>query len=191
VNDLYCWPDSNCLHNKLDIRDPDRLREVEARIVSAREVQLLRNTLPGEYNLEHLKAFHRVLFGDVYVWAGETRIVNIAKPGAFFAPWQNIDEFVSSTLGQLGRDRHLRGLAKHSFVERLAHYYAEINAAHPFREGNGRTQRAFLRQVAAAAGWRIDWSDLGQDANIDASRSSVQGDSTGLRELLEPLVSQI
>ena len=190
-SDPYCWPDSDCLRNKIDIHDSARLREVEARIVSAREIELLRETLPGEYNLEHFKAFHRRLFGDVYDWAGETRTMNISKPGALFAPWQHVDEFLSSTLGQLARDSHLIGRTRRSFPERLAHYYAEINTAHPFREGNGRTQRAFLRQVSAAAGWRIDWSGLGREANIEASRRGLLGDSASLRELFDPLISQM
>ena len=76
-SDHYCIPGSACLRNKLGIIDAGSLRAAESRVVSAREVEILRNTLPGEYNLEHLKRFHGKLFGDVYDWAGETRTVNI------------------------------------------------------------------------------------------------------------------
>jgi cell filamentation protein len=63
---------------------------------------------------------------------------------------------------------------------------------HPFREGNGRTQRTFLRQLVAAAAWRIDWSGLNQQENIDASRRSLQTTETEpLQRLFEPLISQI
>jgi cell filamentation protein len=78
------------------------------------------------------------------------------------------------------------------FVERLAYYYGEINARHPFREGNGRTQRAFTRQLAASAGWSVDWSDLDREQNIDACRVNLQTGSTKeLEDLLRPLLTKI
>jgi cell filamentation protein len=192
VADPYCLADSSCLRNRLGITDAKELRAVEARIVAVRDVEILRTTLPGEYNLEHLKSFHRRLFGDVYDWAGETRTVDIGKPGVHFAHWRLVDECLSSVLGQLAADGYLIGRTRQSIVERLAYYYAEINAVHPFREGNGRTQRTFLRQLVAAAGWRIDWSGLNQQENIDASRRSLQTTETEpLQRLFEPLISQI
>jgi cell filamentation protein len=73
--------------------------------------------------------------------------------------------------------------------DRLTHYFAEVNAIHPFREGNGRTQRAFVRQVAAEAGWVTDWSDLDPDENVRASVLALRGDNGPLRALLDGLVS--
>jgi cell filamentation protein len=99
--DPYCWPGTGCLKNRLMIADPERFRVVEARIVAGRDVLIARNTLPGEYNLEHYKAFHRELFQDVYDWAGELRTVNIHKPGSTFAHWQFVDEQMSSVLHRL------------------------------------------------------------------------------------------
>jgi len=75
------------------------------------------------------------------------------------------------------------------FVDRLTHYFAEVNAIHPFREGHGRTQRAFVRQVAAEAGWVTDWSDLDPDENVRASVLALRGDNGPLRALLDGLVS--
>src|SRR5215204_1812877 len=139
--DPYCWPGTACLRNKLSIREPERLRESEFRIVSARDVELARNTFPGEYNLEHYKSFHRALFRDVYEWAGETRTVNIHKPGSTFAVWQYVDEQMSSLLHRLvATEGLLAGRRREAFVAGLADIYGDINAVHPFREGNGRTQ---------------------------------------------------
>src|SRR5437867_290911 len=90
VNDPYCYPGTNCLRNKLHVTDPDVLRIIEARIVSVREVVIARETLPGEYDLDHLKRFHDYLFRDVYDWAGETRTVDIARSGPPFAHWQYV-----------------------------------------------------------------------------------------------------
>ncbi|MDG4833250.1 hypothetical protein O7627_28670 [Solwaraspora sp. WMMD1047] len=82
MSDPYSWPGTDCLRNKLGIREPERLAALEARIVSVREVEVSRETIPGDYNLQHLKSFHGALFGDVYDWAGETRRVDISKPGS-------------------------------------------------------------------------------------------------------------
>ena len=65
---------------------------------------------------------------------------------------------------------------------------AEINAPHPFREGNGRTQRAFLSQLARDAGFRLDWAAVDRDANIDAARAAADGDLAPMGALLDPVV---
>ena len=134
MNDPYCWPGTACLRNRLGIKDAASLAVAEARIVSVWEIMLAREILPGEYNLQHLKEFHRNLFGDVYEWAGETRSVDISKPGVRFAHWRFVDEYLSTVLGELENDGWLHGRSRQSFVERLAYYYNEINACHPFRK---------------------------------------------------------
>jgi len=182
----------NCLANKLGLSDPDELRIAEGRIVSIRDTALAREILPGEYNLEHLQAFHRMLFGDVYPWAGKTRTVNIAKDGDMFCRWQFVEDQVSAVLARLEDENWLIGLKRPKFLELLADFYGEINVRHPFREGNGRTQRAFLRQLAAAAGWRLDWSALNKDDNTAASRENLlKADSNLLMKVLDPVVTRM
>ena len=189
VPDPYCIADTECLRNKLGITDPAVLADAEARIVSIRDVEAARTTIAGDYGLGHLQRFHRFLFRDVYDWAGTTRTVDISKPGARFCHWRYIDDQVSALLSELARDGNLVGLTTDAFVDALAHYSGEINVLHPFREGNGRTSRAFLRQLAAAAGFQLDWSELSRAANIDACRSHLHtGDLTDLIEVLRPVV---
>lgn len=190
TNDPYSWPGSDCLRNKFGITDADKLSALEARIVSARDVELSVNSLPGEYNLEHLMQFHRVLFGDIYEWAGELRTVNIYKARLMFANHQFLADEMTSLLRSLARDDWLRGLQRRAFIDKLAYYYGEINARHSFREGNGRTQRSFLRQMAASAGWRLDWSKLRQDDNNLACAIHLRTARTDvLVDLLESIVS--
>jgi cell filamentation protein len=192
VSDPYVIPGTRCLRNKLSLEDAGALKDVEAKIVSIRDVEVARSVLPGEYNSGHLQAFHRHLFQDVYDWAGKFRTVDIGKGGVYFANWTFLDDEVSSVLAQLERDSWLTGLQRERFVQRLAYYYGELNARHPFREGNGRTQRAFLRQLAASAGWRLDWSELSRSDNIEASRQSlVTADVTMLIQVLDPVVVRI
>jgi cell filamentation protein len=88
VPDPYCWPGTDCLQNKLGLRDAEALRDIEGRIASVRDVEAATTTVPGDYRLGHVKAFHAHLFGDVYDWAGKTRTVDISKPGASFCHWR-------------------------------------------------------------------------------------------------------
>lgn len=95
-------------------------------------------------------------------------------------------------LTKLERDDWLTGRTRVAFVERLAYYYGELNVCHPFREGNGRTIRAFLRQLAAAAGWFLDWSELNRGDNITASEHSLlTGQHDRLIAVLEQVVSHV
>lgn len=131
MTDPYLCPGTDCLQNKLGITDPAELRLIEARIVSIRDVELARETLPGEYNLAHLQAFHRALFRDVYEWAGQIRTVNVFKDGSPFALAPFVQDETSALLSGLEEDNWLRGVRRERFVELLAHYYGELNARHP------------------------------------------------------------
>jgi len=182
-------PDANCLANKLRIRDPDGLASLEHEIVAMRNVEIARDTLPGAYDVEHLKAFHRRLFGDVYGWAGELRTVAITKGWSTFCLPAFLGEQLRGLFSRLESENYIRGLKTPGFVERLAYYYGELNAIHPFREGNGRTQRAFFFQLSASANHRLDWSRLDQAANNEACELSLlAGDATQLVKVLRPVI---
>ncbi|WP_322752320.1 Fic/DOC family protein [Frankia sp. Cas3] len=188
--DPYCWPGSPCLRNLLDIRDADELAAVEAEIVAIRDVELRRAILPGLYDFDHLRQFHRVLFSDVYPWAGEIRVVDIGRP-VLFAHWRFVADAADDVFARLAADAYLVGLSHGRMVECVARYLGEVNALHPFREGNGRAQRAFFRQLAAAAGWRLRWDQVSRDENDRASARSLVGDDAALEiligRILEPL----
>ncbi|MGO9974969.1 MAG: Fic/DOC family protein [Solirubrobacteraceae bacterium] len=155
-----------------------------------RLLQIRLYPLPGDYNIEHLRAFHRQIFGDVYPWAGEIRTIAIAKTDLFALP-QHIEPFLADVLAELAAEQHLRGLDLDRLVDRLTHFLAEINAAHPFREGNGRTQRAFIGQLANQAGYRIAWERADPTRNIDASVAAMRGDNAPLRTMLNELVEPL
>ena len=187
MNDPYIDPASGLLRNHPEITDRERLARVEAAVSLAAMYALGAETLPGEFNLAHLQAFHRRIFGKVYPWAGEIRTVAIAKTDMFCLP-QHIEPYSREVFGSLAAENHLRGLARKHFVERLTHFFAEVNAIHPFREGNGRTQRAFFGQLSRDAERPIDWTGLDGDVNIDASIASIRGDNGPLRAMLDGLI---
>ncbi|MFR9802568.1 Fic/DOC family protein [Pseudonocardia sp. RS010] len=140
-SDPYTDPCTGLLRNKLGITDADELDRVGAEVTALRLVQLREQGLPGSYDLAHLQAFHRFIFGDLYDWAGQLRTVATAKEDLFCLP-QHLVGFAEDVFGKLARrDHHLRGLDRAAFIDKLAELLGELNALHPFREGNGRAQR--------------------------------------------------
>ena len=84
----------------------------------------------------------------------------------------------------------MRGLARDAFIERLTYYLGEVNAVHPFREGNGKAQRAFFEQLASDAGFILDWQHLDADRNVAASAAIMHGDPAPTRKMLNELVRE-
>jgi PHD/YefM family antitoxin component YafN of YafNO toxin-antitoxin module len=125
---------------------------------------------------------------DIAADTAEIRTVAIAKTDMFCLP-QFIEPYANDVFLHLAMEKHLRGLPRDAFVDRLAHYLAEINAIHPFREGNGRTQRAFFNQLARDANWTIRWRSMDPEENIDASIAALRGDNGPLRAMLDRLVA--
>ena len=179
--DPYVYPGTSVLRNLRDIRDADLLSEFEADMTSMRLRQLAHSGLPGAFDAAHLRAIHRYIFQDLFDWAGEFRTVNISRaPQMPFAFYEQIVPCLSGLFSKLAKEQPLS-----PFGARTAYYLGELNAIHPFREGNGRTQREFIRQLALRHGYAMDWSRVTRDEMIDASRLSFQrGDNSGLERLL-------
>jgi cell filamentation protein len=188
--DPYLDLETGVLRNRLGIVDRVELAAAESDLTSYRLTELRESALPGDYDLAHLQAFHRIIFGDVYAWAGELRTVSIGK-GALFCPPQRLVSHADQVFSTLARLDRLRGRTRSAFVDGLTGLLAEINYLHPFREGNGRTQRAFLGQLARAAGHPIRWTAMDPAANVAASRAAhLDGDTGPLHALLDTIVAR-
>lgn len=182
--DPYVHPGTSVLRNLRDIRNPERLSEFEAQATNFRIRQLEHKALVGSFDTLHLRAVHHHIFRDVYTWAGEFRTVDISKGGQLFGLKQHIVPFLEKTFAELQKEHYLAGADSKGFANRGAHYLGEINAIHPFRDGNGRTQREFIRQLAVRNGYALDWSRMSQDQMIEASRQSLKAGNAGLEKLL-------
>ncbi len=154
--DPYVYPGTSILRNLRDIRDARRLEEFEAGRTAARLRQLQHRPIAGRFDIQHLQAIHRHIFQDVYEWAGEFRTVDIGKSGDLFALARHIGSSLRRTFEALSREQHLKGVSPERFCERGAFYLGELNAIHPFREGNGRAQREFVRELALYSGYTLD-----------------------------------
>ncbi len=185
TTDPYLIPGTDCLSNRLGLSDAGQLAIAESEIVGVRDAQLAGRYLPGKYDLQHLQAFHRRLFGDVYIWAGSLRSVELYKGRTVFVARSRLRPAGEGLLAEVSNKGMLVGLRREVMLDELAALLSGLNFLHPFREGNGRTQRAFLRQLAASAGWDLDWSGLDREENNRASAESISGSDCVLRALLE------
>jgi cell filamentation protein len=187
--DPYTDPVTGVLHNKLGLSASGELETAEREITHAALIFLKESPVPPSYDLGHLCTIHRRIFGDIYDWAGQLRTVAIAK-GTWFCLPQYIESAAAETFRALHGENLLRGLPRDVFTERLTYYLGEINAVHPFREGNGRAQRAFFEQLAGDAGFILDWQRLDADRNIAASAAIMHGDPAPMRKMLDELVRE-
>ena len=189
MSDPYLSADGRTLRNLNGITDRAELQAYEFEMTYGRLVALNARRLEGVYDLAHLCAFHRYIFAGIYDWAGELRTVNIAKDSSMFASARHLESAANSVFAQLANEAHLGHLDRRRFVERLAFYLVEINALHPFREGNGRAQRAFLSQLASNAGWHLDWARVSSSENLNASIAGHNGDEQPWRAILDRIVT--
>ena len=189
--DPFLDPCTGVFRNRLGITDRTELAAAERTLTGVRVDQLRRRRVAGRYDLDHLRAFHWTIFQDVYPWAGQLRTVLIVKAGASFCLPHQIVDTAADVFGRLAAAHHLRGRDRDAFLDGLTALLAEVNALHPFREGNGRTQRAFLGQLARDAGYRLRWEHVDRDANIDAARAAADGDLAPMRALLDPVVERV
>lgn len=190
--DPYVYPGTSILKNRRDIRDNERLQTFEADASARRLTELQERPLAGSFDVNHLRQIHRHIFQDVYAWAGQIRTVNLSRAGQFPYAFPNrIEQALNGAFNRLRGERHLASQDLGQFATRAAHYLGEINAAHPFREGNGRTQREFVRQLANRNGYALDWSRTSRQQMYEASRLSFQhGDNSGLDSVLRATLYQ-
>ncbi|CRK59837.1 Cell filamentation protein fic [Alloactinosynnema sp. L-07] len=190
-SDPYTDPATGVLFNLFELDDPVALAEVERDITFLREDDLRRAPLPGQFDFRHLRAYHRHLFRDIYEWAGDPRRVNIAKPGAFFASWLHVETALHEVFAKLHKENLLVGLDRATYLARFTYFFIEVNVVHPFREGNGRTQRAFFRHLAAHAGWELDIATLVGAHYIEACNGAMLGEPGRLAELFDAALKPI
>lgn len=171
MDQIYCYPGTNVLKNKLNIRSQDKLYAAERKLTNLRIFDLVENPIKGQFDLKHLQKIHEYIFQDIYDWAGKIRTVDIAK-GNMFCKVQFLHSQADDIFKKLKSDKYLNGLSKQEAAIKLAFYFAEINALHLFREGNGRTQREFIRELALMNGYKLKFAKTSENEMLDASVDS-------------------
>ena len=187
---FYCYEKSNVLRNKLGITDADALRTAEREIAAVRIFEAEQTPIRGKLDFKHLCSLHRHIFGDIFEWAGKLRTVNISK-GNPFCNSDVLDIYGSELFGKLKTELYLLDTPAERVTERLAHYLSEINVMHPFREGNGRTQRMFIEYLALVAGYRVDFTNVTAAEMIEASVRAFDRDETLMRNIFNRITTPI
>ena len=182
-NSIYCYKDSDVLVNKFDIHDNKKLEEIERKIVLAKLYELRQNRQIGNFDIPHFVGIHKFLFEDIYPFAGLFRNENIAKGNFSFAEWEYIEDELKKLLDQLKEENYLQNLDRNTFIKRLSYYMAELNVLHPFREGNGRTIREFIRQLAYKNGYVLNLKNINPKEMLHACIRSVV-DTTQLETII-------
>ena len=180
---IYCYKDTNVLRNRFGLRGGKRLRELEADISAIRQNDLLINPIQGRFSTNHLCRIHQYLLGDIYPFAGHFRKEDIMKGSTRFLGHRDIKSKLTKLLLELAKEHHLQGLTQDMLIDRSAYYFAELNYIHPFREGNGRSTREFMRQLYALNGYTVDWAAVSTDELLEAMEASVY-DTAQLKAVL-------
>lgn len=183
-----CYEGTTCLINKLDIRDEEELASVEAALTLANIGLLEQAPLEGRFDFAHYRAIHQFLFGELYDWAGEIRTVNLAKKGTQFVPANEIESVGCAIFERLAAANFFCDDGFAAFIQHITEFYCDTNLLHPFREGNGRTQRVFLTQLIRHAGYDIDFSSMDMDELMIATIHAVGGVTDYLENLFREAV---
>ncbi len=153
--------------------------EAEKELTSIRLSELQNNPIKGKFDFNHLKRIHKYIFQDIYDWAGKERTVDIGK-GNLFCTVQCIPDYAQSVFDKYYSQCNANKDNFEDFVRVFANNYGDLNALHPFREGNGRAQREFARLVCKECGYDFNLSCTTHQEMLDASRLSFdKGDSSG------------
>lgn len=182
VDDPACYPETDVLINLADLRDAQALAEFEIVQVGLRSLHL---PPLGGFGPEDYRALHRHLFGDVYAWAGEYRTIRTGKGGNWFAYPEYIAPEMVRLFSRLDDAVFLPGGDADAFIVAVADFLSDLNAIHPFREGNGRTQLTFVRQLGLRAGHLFRSEAVEADEFLTAMIESFHGQTEALIDELE------
>lgn len=157
-DDYYCYPNSNILRNKLNIRDEELLEQAE-RDITEISINYIHYSEPP-YNLWYIQNIHKTLFSELYDWAGEIRTIDISKGTTRFCNVNRIIPETEKIFKKLEDDAYLKTYPRSDLITKLAEYYGDFNMIHPFREGNGRVQRLFFEHIALYNGYNLNWAEV-------------------------------
>lgn len=193
MGDRYTYPGTDVLVNVPGYRDPGAWKKAEAAVIGIHTRELTRNPPPGDFDLAHLQAIHAQLVDGFYTWGGRLRDTDTGPGGTGIAHCR--PEFIpgeaARVFGALAKNCHLKGRERASFSKGLAWTWGEVTAIHPFRDVNTRSQFVFFNQLAAEAGWLIDWTRIDPHVFAHARTRAIAVSEDGIDALLYPALVPI
>ncbi|WP_338100174.1 Fic/DOC family protein [Methanolapillus africanus] len=135
---------------------------------------------------------HKYLFEDIYTWVGEIRNCQfLIKGESIFCRADFIHVYADTVFNELKSENYLQNMEYETFIGRCAYYMGEINALHPFRDGNGRVQRIFFQELARRVGYNLNFAAVDKDDLLEADIASFNKNYEPLRFLLEKMVQKV
>jgi cell filamentation protein len=188
LDNSYVYHNTGRLKNLLDITDPDVFLFVESSAVTKRLQELYKNPIKIK-GIESLLLIHKHLFQDIYVWAGQKRTVEIRKDGKQFFPITHFDSAFRYINQLIAEFKDIPKNNKSYQSEKLAEILDNINYLHPFRDGNGRAQREFLRLLAKEKGLTLNLNPPDNKSVYERyMKGTIESDMQTLTELIFELI---
>jgi cell filamentation protein len=184
-DDPYAYSGTSVLENLLDIRDQFTLDAFEVEISTLRAEEALPE---GLFDPAHYCRIHHHLFQDVYAWAGQYRTVRTSKGGNAFCYPEHISGQMDTLFREFRSGDIFTRPSKEAFLEKITLFLGELNAIHPFREGNGRAQLAFVGLIGTTCGHPFQFENLNRDTFLPAMIASYFGKRQALQNELRTLL---
>lgn len=184
----YTDPKTGLLRNLQVITDPEILLFVESGAVTKRLQKLYENPIKIK-GIDSLFEIHKHLFQDIYAWAGKKRKVEISKDGKQFFPTTHFDNAFKYIDQLIAEFKKIPKNNKQILAEKLAEILDNVNYLHPFREGNGRAQREFLRLLALEKRLILNLNPPDENSVYERyMKGTIESDLTLLTELIYELI---
>ena len=186
--DNLCYPGTTVLINKPGLRSQAALDEAESAFTALHTLEIETEPCTEPFTFSFYCRLHYRLFCDLYDWAGTPRTIDIAKKGTQFYPAENLITMSEAKFRYLQDMHEFRNIPRSRFIRELVDFYHELNMLHPFRDGNGRTQRLFFTLLIRRAGYDISFADSDADLLMMATIFAAQGVKDHLRQFFEEAV---
>ncbi|CUU91009.1 cell filamentation protein [Campylobacter hyointestinalis subsp. hyointestinalis] len=167
------------------------LNKREREITLKKQLKLQLNPIKGNFDYQHLKDIHKALFEDVYTWAGKDRndmkiYGFMSKGNSVFCAGEYIPKEAEKIFTNLQNQNYFKDCKDlNHFAKDMANFMSDLNALHPFREGNGRIQRIFINQLAKNAGYKLDLNLIPKEKIITASIEAMECKNTKLEAIIK------
>ena len=188
INSIYTYKGTNVLKNKLNIKSEKKLKEYETKVVALKLASIDKANIKRTFDKNHLINIHKYLFEDVYDFAGKYRKENITKENFRFSEYYYIEDNIDYVFNKIKIDE-LKKLSFDELIKKLSEIMTDLNVLHPFREGNGRATREFVRELLNELGYDIKWFKIDYNDILKASIKAVVDDSEQI-ELLKKSIEK-
>lgn len=186
--DPYCYKNTDVLINKFDIKDTIILEQAETEISELSSASI--DFSPPPYNFVYLQEIHKTLFGDLYSWAGKIRTIGMNKGDTMFCRPEYIQREADKLFKTFSNTNYFQNIPISSLISEVAELYGDLNIIHPFREGNGRSQRILFEHIIVNCGFKISWANVNKEQWIQANIDSVHCDYSLLESIFTRCITK-